>query len=69
MKIWQPHREDENNEQKKEKKKRRTVTWKDTLAGDLERKWQQRRMMGDNKEVKGNMLLTYPSPDTESACG
>lgn len=54
---------------KKKKKKRRTVTWKDTLARDLERKWQQRRMMGDNKEVKGNMLLTYPSPDTESACG
>lgn len=55
MKIWLLHREDESGGWKQ------TSSYLATLARDLERKWQWWSTMGDN--------VTYPSPDTESACG
>lgn len=61
MKIWLPQRRDETNAERQQIKGC-TVSWTATSLGHLDWKWQPWGFRGDT-------LLTYPSRDTESACG
>lgn len=67
MEIWLPHRGEQSGGREKDVQLLEKTPWPETLG----EKWRRRGMKGGNEENqrKTCRLLTYPSPNTESACG